>query len=36
MAILLILTSAFMILLILVQRGRGGGLTGALGGAGGQ
>ncbi len=36
MAVLLILTSAFMILLILVQRGRGGGLTGALGGAGGQ
>lgn len=36
MAILLILTSAFMILLILVQRGRGGGLSGALGGAGGQ
>ena len=29
-------TSVFLILLVLVQRGRGGGLTGALGGAGGQ
>lgn len=29
-------TSVFLILLILVQRGRGGGLTGALGGMGGQ
>ena len=28
--------SLFLILLILVQRGRGGGLTGALGGPGGQ
>lgn len=33
---LLLLVSLFMILLILVQRGRGGGLAGALGGAGGQ
>lgn len=32
----LILLSVFLILLILVQRGRGGGLTGALGGMGGQ
>jgi preprotein translocase subunit SecG len=30
------LTSLFLILLVLVQRGRGGGLTGALGGMGGQ
>ncbi|MGY8768256.1 MAG: preprotein translocase subunit SecG [Pirellulales bacterium] len=29
-------TSFFLILLVLVQRGRGGGLAGALGGAGGQ
>jgi preprotein translocase subunit SecG len=29
-------TSVFLILLVLVQRGRGGGLTGALGGMGGQ
>ena len=33
---LLVLTSLFLILLVLIQRGRGGGLTGALGGAGGQ
>lgn len=33
---LLILTSLFLILLVLVQRGRGGGLAGALGGMGGQ
>lgn len=33
---LLVLTSLFMILLVLVQRGRGGGLAGALGGMGGQ
>ncbi|MFO0870965.1 MAG: preprotein translocase subunit SecG, partial [Pirellulales bacterium] len=33
---LLFLSSVFLILLILVQRGRGGGLTGALGGMGGQ
>lgn len=30
------LTAIFLILVVLVQRGRGGGLTGALGGAGGQ
>ncbi len=30
------IVSMFLILLVLVQRGRGGGLTGALGGAGGQ
>lgn len=36
MAVLLALASVFMILLILVQQGRGGGLTGALGGMGGQ
>jgi preprotein translocase subunit SecG len=30
------LVSLFLILLVLVQRGRGGGLTGALGGMGGQ
>jgi preprotein translocase subunit SecG len=29
-------TSIFLILLVLIQRGRGGGLTGALGGMGGQ
>lgn len=34
--ILLFVTSLFLILLILVQRGKGGGLTGALGGMGGQ
>ena len=33
---MLVLTSLFLILLVLIQRGRGGGLTGALGGAGGQ
>lgn len=33
---LLAATAIFLILLILVQRGRGGGLTGALGGMGGQ
>ena len=36
MGFLLFLTSVFLILLVLVQRGRGGGLTGALGGMGGQ
>lgn len=36
MAMLLTMASIFMILLILVQQGRGGGLTGALGGMGGQ
>jgi preprotein translocase subunit SecG len=34
--ILMFLTSLFLILLILVQRGRGGGLAGAFGGMGGQ
>ena len=34
--ILLFASSLFLILLVLVQRGRGGGLTGALGGMGGQ
>ena len=34
--ILLFLTSIFLILLVLVQRGRGGGLAGAFGGLGGQ
>jgi preprotein translocase subunit SecG len=33
---LLVLISSFLIMIVLVQRGRGGGLTGALGGAGGQ
>src|SRR6187399_1878976 len=33
---LLLLTSVFLILLVLIQRGRGGGLAGAFGGAGGQ
>ena len=33
---MLALTSRFLILLVLVQRGRGGGLAGALGGMGGQ
>jgi preprotein translocase subunit SecG len=36
LGILLFMVSVFLILLILVQRGRGGGLTGALGGMGGQ
>lgn len=34
--ILLTLVAIFLILLVLVQRGRGGGLAGALGGAGGS
>ena len=34
--IAIFLSSMFLILLVLVQRGRGGGLTGALGGPGGQ
>ena len=34
--VLLFISSLFMMLLILVQRGKGGGLTGALGGMGGQ
>jgi preprotein translocase subunit SecG len=33
---LLCLTSVFLILLVLIQRGRGGGLAGAFGGLGGQ
>ena len=33
---LMFLTTSFLILLVLVQRGRGGGLAGALGGMGGQ
>lgn len=36
MEVLLFCTSLFLMLLILVQRGKGGGLTGALGGQGGQ
>jgi preprotein translocase subunit SecG len=36
LAIMLSLVAIFMILLILVQRGKGGGLVGALGGMGGQ
>lgn len=34
--ITIFLTSLFLILLVLIQRGRGGGIAGALGGAGGQ
>lgn len=34
--VVLLLLGAFMILLILIQRGKGGGLIGALGGAGGS
>ena len=33
---LLVLTACFLILIVLLQRGRGGGLAGALGGMGGQ
>jgi preprotein translocase subunit SecG len=33
---LLILTAVFLIILVLIQRGKGGGLSGALGGMGGQ
>jgi preprotein translocase subunit SecG len=33
---LMLVTAVFLILLVLVQRGRGGGLAGALGGMGGQ
>lgn len=36
MQLLLFVSSLFLILLVLVQRGKGGGLTGALGGMGGQ
>ena len=34
--VILLFVSAFMILLILIQRGKGGGLIGALGGSGGS
>jgi preprotein translocase subunit SecG len=34
--LLFLLSGVFLILLVLVQRGRGGGLVGALGGAGGS
>ncbi len=34
--VVLLLLGAFMVLLILIQRGKGGGLIGALGGAGGS
>ncbi len=36
LGLILAIASTFLILLVLVQRGRGGGLTGALGGPGGQ
>jgi len=36
MNIVLILSSVFLILLVLIQRGKGGGLAGAFGGAGGS
>jgi preprotein translocase subunit SecG len=36
LGLLLSVTAVFLILIVLVQRGRGGGLTGALGGMGGQ
>lgn len=36
MAVLLMLTGVFVIFLVLIQRGRGGGLAGAFGGLGGQ
>jgi len=36
MNIVLILSSLFLILLVLIQRGKGGGLSGAFGGAGGS
>ena len=36
LGLMLVLSALFLILLVLIQRGRGGGLTGALGGAGGQ
>ena len=36
LGIMMFSTALFLILLVLVQRGRGGGLTGALGGMGGQ
>jgi len=34
--VLLFLTAVFLIVLVLIQRGKGGGLAGALGGMGGQ
>src|SRR5436309_15120085 len=34
--VLVILTSIFLILIVLIQRGKGGGLAGAFGGAGGS
>ena len=34
--VLLLLTATFLIVLVLIQRGKGGGLAGALGGMGGQ
>jgi len=34
--VLLLLTALFLIVLVLIQRGKGGGLAGALGGMGGQ
>src|SRR5580692_3151159 len=36
MNVVLILSSLFLILLVLIQRGKGGGLSGAFGGAGGS
>jgi len=36
LAILLFLTALFLIVLVLIQRGKGGGLAGAFGGMGGQ
>jgi len=36
LGLLMFLTSAFLILIVLVQKGKGGGLTGALGGMGGE
>ncbi len=36
MMVVLLLTAVFLILLVLVQRGKGGGLAGAFGGLGGQ
>ncbi|RLS28592.1 MAG: preprotein translocase subunit SecG [Planctomycetota bacterium] len=36
LGLMLVLSALFLILLVLIQRGRGGGLAGAFGGAGGQ
>jgi preprotein translocase subunit SecG len=36
LGLVMLLVAVFLIMLVLVQRGRGGGLTGALGGMGGQ